>query len=61
MLLGGQEQRQEEGQFWGLNQETNTNIGQNFDPWPGGQEENGPKSDPKSAPNPPKILKLKGA
>ena len=61
MLLGDQEKRQEEGQFWGLNQETNTNMGQIFDPWRGAQEENGPKSDQKSAPNPPTFLKLKGA
>ena len=61
MLLGDQEKRQEEGQFWGLNQETNTNMGQIFDPWRGAQEENGPKSDQKSAPNPLKFLKLKGA
>ena len=56
MLLENQEKWQEEGQFWGLNQETNTNMGQIFDPWRGGgQEENGPKSDPKAAPNPPKF------
>ena len=61
MLLGDQEKRQEEGQFWGLNQETNTNMGKIFDPWWGAQEENGPKSDQKSAPNPPKFLKLKSA
>ena len=61
MLLENQEKWQEEGQFWGLNQEPNTNMGQIFDPWRGGQEENRPKSDPKSAPNLPKFLKLKGA
>ena len=61
MLLRGQEQQQREGRFWGVNQETNTNMGQRFDPWRGDKEENGLKSDPKSAPNPPKNLKLKGA
>ena len=61
MLLGGQEKRQEEGQLWGVNQETNTNMGQLFDLWREGKEENGPKCNPKSTPNPPKFLKLKGA